>query len=56
MWQSVRKNLAYLDDVIARLDNFITAPVGAGIHQGIAIVGSATPSADDKFAVRKSRA
>ena len=52
----MRKNLAQLDDVIAGFDNFIPDPVGTGIGQRVAIVGSATPSTDDKFAVGKSRA
>ena len=54
--ESVRKNLAQLNDVIAGFNNFISSLVGAGSGQRVAVVGSATPSPDCEFAVGKSRA
>jgi hypothetical protein len=53
---SGRKNLAQLDDMIAGFKDLIRCPVSTGIGQRGATVGSATPSADDEFAVGESRA
>ena len=48
--------MAQLDDMVAGFKDLIRGPVSTGIGQRVATVGSATPSADDEFAVGKSRA